>query len=268
MTCVSQGIDISASDLSWAPRGGRRLIDSISFSVAAGERLAIVGPNGAGKSSLLRLLYRAHRPRHGLVRLGGEDIWLMKPNDFARQVAVVLQESVTSFPFSVRDVVMMGRIPWRRGMGQWTDDDRAVTQHALEHLKLTGLAQRQFPSLSGGEKQRVLIGRALAQRPKLLILDEPSNHLDIRHQLEILDLLGGLGITIIATLHDINLASGFASRAGVMKDGRMIAFGLPEQVFTRETIADAFAVDARSHPVPDGRRQFTFSINQQRGGRP
>lgn len=268
MTCVSEGIDISASELSWAPKGGRKLVDGINFSVGAGERLAIVGPNGAGKSTLLRLLYRAHRPKHGEVRLGGEDIWSIKPNDFARQVAVVLQESVTSFPFSVHDVVRMGRIPWRRGLGQWTDEDRAVTRHALDHLELTDLGQRQFPSLSGGEKQRVLIARALAQKPRLLILDEPSNHLDIRHQLEILRLLGGLGITIITTLHDINLASGFATRAAVMKGGRMIAFGSPDRVFTRDTIAEAFSVSARSHPVLDGGRQFTFSIDQQRGGRP
>ena len=267
MTCVSQGIGLTATDLSWAPKGSRKLIDGISFSVGPGERLAIVGPNGAGKSTLLRLLYRAFRPRHGEVRLGGEDIWSIKPNVFARQVAVVLQESPVTFPFSVRDVVLMGRIPWRRGLGQWSDEDRAVTQHALDHLDLGDLALRQFPSLSGGEKQRVLIARALAQKPQLLILDEPSNHLDIRHQLEILNLLGGLGITVITTLHDINLAAGFATRAGVMKAGRMIAFGTPEQVFTRETITEAFAVAATSHAAPEGKRQFSFSIDQQRGER-
>lgn len=267
MSCVSQGIDLAATDLSWAPKGGRRLIDGISFSVAAGERLAIVGPNGAGKSTLLRLLYRGVRPRQGEVRLGGEDIWSIKPNAFARKVAVVLQESAVAFPFSVRDVVLMGRIPWRRGMGQWSDDDRAQTQHALDHLGLAHLAHRQFPSLSGGEKQRVLIARALAQAPQLLVLDEPSNHLDIRHQLEILDLLGGLGITIVTTLHDINLASGFASRAAVMKHGRIIAFGRPDRVFTRETIASAFEVAADRHATPAGRQHFSFSIDQHRGER-
>lgn len=267
MTCASQGIGLSAADLSWAPKGGRKLIDGIGFTIGAGERLAIVGANGAGKSTLLRLLYRAVRPKTGEVRLGGEDIWSIKPNAFARQVAVVLQESPVAFPFSVRDVVLMGRIPWRRGLGQWTDEDRSVTQHAMEHLELTDLAARQFPSLSGGEKQRVLIARALAQQPRLMVLDEPSNHLDIRHQLEILNLLGGLGITVIATLHDINLAAGFATRAGMMKAGRMIAFGPPEEVFSRETISEAFAVAATSHPVQDGKWQFSFSIDQHRGER-
>jgi iron complex transport system ATP-binding protein len=262
MTCVSKGLGLSADNLSWGPRGGAALVDGIGFTIAAGERLAIVGPNGAGKSTLLRLLYRAMRPRTGEVRLGGDNIWSIKPNLFAQKVAVVLQECPMAFPFSVRDVVLMGRIPWRRGMGHWTAEDRAVTRHSLEHLNLAGLAQRQFASLSGGEKQRVLIARALAQQPSLLILDEPSNHLDIRHQLEILNLLGGLGITVIATLHDINLAAGFATSAGVMRAGRMIACGAPDDVLSSATIADAFGVAATSHPASDGKRRFSFSIDQ------
>lgn len=268
MTCTRQGIALSASDLAWAPRGGKRLIDGVGFSLGAGERLAIVGPNGAGKSTLLRLLYRAVRPKEGEVRLGGTDIWQIKPQVFAREVAVVLQESQTSFPFSVRDVVLMGRIPWRRGLGHWSDEDRAATHHALEHLGLENMAARQYPSLSGGEKQRVLIARALAQDPRLLILDEPSNHLDIKHQLEILAMLRGFGITVIATLHDINLAVEFATRAAVMKDGRMIAFGHPAEVFTPATIASAFEVAADHHQRPGGGQHFSFSIEQDRGTRP
>ena len=268
MTCTSEGIDLAARGLSWAPKGGRKLVDDISFTLAAGERLAIVGPNGAGKSTLLRLLYRACRPDRGEVLLGGEDIWSIRPQAFARKVAVVLQENQTVFPFSVRDVVLMGRIPWRRGLGHWSDEDRAATRHALGHLELEDLALRQFPSLSGGEKQRVLIARALAQSPRLLVLDEPSNHLDIRHQLEILDILKGLGITVIATLHDINLATGFATRAAVMKDGQMIAFGNPDDVLTRGTIASAFDVAADRHARSDGGQHFSFSIASQRGARP
>lgn len=269
MSCVTDGIGLDVESVSWAPKGSRMLIDNISFALAPGERLAIVGPNGAGKSTLLRCLYRANRPRRGMVRLAGEDIWRMSPKALARAVAVVLQETPASFPFSVRDIVLMGRIPWRRGLAHWSDHDRDRTDHALEHLQLTGLAQRQFSTLSGGEKQRVLVARALAQEPKLLILDEPSNHLDIRHQLEILELLKGLGITIITTLHDINLAAGFATRAAILHHGRMIAYGHPGEVFTSEIISKAFGVSAVSHQPPGAAgTRFTFSLNQRTGNTP
>jgi iron complex transport system ATP-binding protein len=264
MNCISDGIGLEARGVSWSPKGGRMLIDDISFSLAAGERMTIVGPNGAGKSTLLRCLYRAHRPQKGEVMLGGDDIWRLTPRDIARVIAVVLQETPSAFPFSVRDIVLMGRIPWRRGLAHWSEHDRERTEHALAHLELGHLAQRQFSTLSGGEKQRVLIARALAQEPKLLILDEPSNHLDIRHQLEILDLLKGLGITIITTLHDINLAAGFATRAAILHHGRMIACGLPGEVFTPEIISKAFDVSAVRHHPPDAAgTRFTFSLNQR-----
>ncbi|MGV3549566.1 ABC transporter ATP-binding protein [Rhizobium sp.] len=258
MTLVSQGIDLTAEALSWAPKGGRRTIDGISFSVAAGDRLVIVGPEGAGKSTLLKLLHRVIRPKTGEVRLGGEDIRTIKPNLFARQVALVSQHGPVSFPFSVRDVVLMGRIPWRRGLGHWTEEDREVTRSVIEHLGLVDLSLRQFPGLSADAKQRVLIARALAQRPKLLILDEPSSHVDKSHLLEIFGLLGGLGITVIATLHDLDLAAGFATRAGVMKAGRMIAFGAPEQVLTRRIITEAFVDGAVIEKPSDGARRSSL----------
>lgn len=267
MNCTIDGVGLEVDRVSWAPKGGRMLIDDVSFSLAPGERLTIVGPNGAGKSTLLRCLYRAHRPRRGVVRLGGEDIWETSPKALARMVAVVLQETPSTFPFSVRDVVLMGRIPWRKGLAHWSDLDRARTEHALEHLRLTDLAQRQFSTLSGGEKQRVLVARALAQEPKLLILDEPSNHLDIRHQLEILALLKGLKITIVTTLHDINLAAGFATRAAILHQGRLLAFGDPAEVFTPPVISHAFGVATTSHGViGDPGARFSFSLNQSTGG--
>jgi iron complex transport system ATP-binding protein len=269
MNCMTDGIGLEVDGISWAPKGNRMLIDAISFSLVPGERLAIVGPNGAGKSTLLRCLYRANRPRRGMVRLAGEDIWQMSPKALARLVAVVLQETPPSFPFSVRDIVLMGRIPWRRGLAHWSDHDRNRVDHALEHLQLTGLAQRQFSTLSGGEKQRVLVARALAQEPKLLILDEPSNHLEIRHQLEILDLLRGLGITVITTLHDINLAAAFATKAAILDHGRMIAYGHPGEVFISDIISKAFGVAAASHQLAEGAgNRFTFSLNQRTGDIP
>jgi iron complex transport system ATP-binding protein len=165
------------------------------------------------------------------------------------------------FPFSVRDVVMMGRIPWREGLAGWTDVDRREVAHALEHLDLKHLAARQFATLSGGEKQRVLVARALTQKPEVIILDEPTNHLDIRHQLEILNLLRGLNITIITSLHDINLAGDFATRVALMCGGRMTAFGRPDDVLTCQTVSTTFGVAATAHSVPGNAvARFSFSL--------
>ncbi|MBL0375045.1 ABC transporter ATP-binding protein [Rhizobium sp. KVB221] len=266
MSCTTTGIGIDARGIGWAAKGNRWLIEDISFSLRPGERLAIVGPNGAGKTTLLRCLYRGLKPRLGTVALDGADIWQMSATEVARCVAVVLQESPAAFPFSVRDIVFMGRIPWRRGKAHWSQIDREQTEHALEHLGLTSLAQRRFATLSGGEQQRVLVARALAQEPRLLILDEPSNHLDIRHQLEILDLLKGLGITIITTLHDLNLAADFATSVLIMHDGRMLASGRPEAVLTSEMVSNAFGVTAQlSQPGSEAASRFTFSLNSHSG---
>lgn len=261
MTCTATGASLSASNLGWGPRSGLFLVRDVNFSIAAGERLAIVGPNGAGKTSLLRCLYRGVTPVEGRVAVGGEDLARMSPRESARRIGVVLQEMPADFPFSVRDVVMMGRIPRRTGLGGWTDVDRAKVAHSLEHLDLTRLAARQFSTLSGGEKQRVLVARALSQEPEIVILDEPTNHLDIRHQLEILDLLKGLNLTVVTTLHDINLAGEFATHVALMQAGRMVAFGQPDHVLTSQAVSTTFGVDAICHPVPGlSASRFSFSL--------
>ncbi|MUZ62019.1 ATP-binding cassette domain-containing protein [Agrobacterium vitis] len=241
------------------------MIKNIDFTLTAGERLAILGPNGAGKTTLLRCLYRAVRPGEGRVLLDGQDVWTIDPRTVARRIAVVVQEMPADFPFTVEDIVMMGRIPWQKRAwkrSQSTGDDKARALHAMDHLHVTDLARRDFATLSGGEKQRVLVARALAQDPQLLILDEPSNHLDIRNQLEILDLLRGLGITIVTTLHDINLAAGFATRAIILKDGQMIAEGCPRDVLTADHLSAAFTVQTHVHS-PDGgaTRNFSFALS-------
>lgn len=270
MTCASTGLAIAVDDISWGPRTSLILIEKVSFSLAPGDRLAILGPNGAGKSTLMRCLYRAVRPHAGTVRIDGENIWTMPPRDLAQRVAVVLQEMPADFPFSVRDVVLMGRIPRRKGLSGWSDHDRSVTADAMERLDLSALAGRQFATLSGGEKQRVLVARALAQEPQLIILDEPTNHLDIRHQLEILDLLRGLGLTIVITLHDINLAAGFATHVALMQAGQMKAFGPPQQVLTPAAISSAFGIAAQQHAARDGHAdRFSFALHDRhRAGLP
>ncbi|MDH4442333.1 MAG: ABC transporter ATP-binding protein [Rhizobium sp.] len=233
----------------------------VSFAIEGGDRLAIVGPNGAGKTTLLRCLYRGVTPLEGSVEVAGQNIGALAPRQLARRVAVVLQEMPADFPFTVQDVVLMGRVPWREGLAGWTAQDREAARHALDHLDLLGLAGRQFSTLSGGEKQRALVARALAQDPEIVILDEPTNHLDIRHQLEILALLGSLRLTIVTTLHDINLAADFATHVALMQAGRMTAFGLPEDVLTDHALSGAFGVLAeRQRRAGTGPARFSFSL--------
>ncbi|MFN3507707.1 MAG: ABC transporter ATP-binding protein [Allorhizobium sp.] len=261
MSCSSRGCPIRVTDVGWGPKPSHYLVRGVSFDLDAGDRLAIVGPNGAGKTTLLRCLYRGVNPLEGRIEIDGQDIWQLNARQVARRVAVVLQEMPGDFPFTVRDVVMMGRVPWREGLAGWNDQDRAEAEHALDHLNLLRLANRQFSTLSGGEKQRVLVARALAQKPEILILDEPTNHLDIRHQLEILDLLGTLNLTIITTLHDINLAADFATHVALMHDGRMTAFGAPEHVLTEQALSGTFGVLAARQQAEGGRpRRFSFSL--------
>lgn len=260
MSCDGKGASLTVSGLGWGPKSDLFLIRGISFSLSGGDRLAIVGPNGAGKTSLLRCLYRGVSPLEGTVTIDGTDIWTMPARHVARHIAVVLQEMPADFPFSVRDVVMMGRIPRREGLTGWTDTDRAEVAHALDHLELAGMASRMFSTLSGGEKQRVLVARALAQNPKVIILDEPTNHLDIRHQLEILDLLRGLNITVVTTLHDINLAGTFATHVALINAGRMTGFGAPDDVLTQAAVSTTFGVSAVSHAAPGMAARFSFSL--------
>ncbi|WP_426240604.1 ABC transporter ATP-binding protein [Pararhizobium sp. DWP1-1-3] len=261
MSCDGRGASLNVLGLSWGPKANLLLVRDVSFSLGAGHRLAIVGPNGAGKTSLLRCLYRGTAPIEGRVEIDGEDIRKLSARAAARRVAVVLQEMPADFPFTVLDVVMMGRIPRRQGLTGWTDEDRAQVAHCLQHLDLASMASRQFTTLSGGEKQRVLVARALAQEPDIVILDEPTNHLDIRHQLEILHLLAGLKLTIVTTLHDINLASTFATHVALMRDGRMVGFGLPDDVLTPHAISTTFGVTALAHPVKgNAAARFSFSL--------
>ncbi len=247
---------VRVAGVSWSPKDSGPIIENIGFEVAAGEMLAIVGPNGAGKSSLLRCLYRFHRPSAGVVEIDGRDIWSLPPRAVARKIATVLQMPVSDFGLSVAEVVEMGLTP-HDPLPQ-----SAAYAAVLDALEVMGLAQmgpRLFASLSGGEKQRVMIARALVQKPDLLILDEPTNHLDIRHQLEVLALLEALPTTVIVSLHDLALASAHADRVLLLDQGRQVRIGAPLDVLTPQTIRETFAVEAAidRHPVTD-RPRFSF----------
>lgn len=240
---------VEVDRVSWGPRGVAPILSDIHFAVPAGQIMAICGANGAGKSSLLRLIYRHQPPRRGTVRLMGKDIWLMGAAEAARHLAAVLQEQPTDFALSTRQIVALGRLPHRRGWAAGLSaagaEDGAIIDAALLRMNLTDMADRPFGTLSGGERQRVMVARALAQQPRVLVLDEPTNHLDIRHQLELLALLKGLGLTVIATLHDLTLAAEFAERVLVLHQGRILADGPPATALTEATLAQAFNIRAR-----------------------
>ncbi|MFF5553385.1 ABC transporter ATP-binding protein [Streptomyces olivaceoviridis] len=223
---------------------GTRLVEHIDLTVGSGAFVGLVGPNGSGKSTLLRSLYRALRPAGGVVRLDGDDLHAMDARAAARVLAALPQESSAEFDFTVAEVVAMGRLPHQ---GRTAASDREICTRAMARTGVAHLAGRGFLGLSGGEKQRVLIARALAQQPKILVLDEPTNHLDIAHQLDVLSLVRDSGLTVLAALHDLNLAAAHCDVLYVLDGGRIVASGPPQDVLEPPLLAKVFGV--RSHTV-------------------
>ena len=254
---------LTVSDVSWrAPRGGETILHPISFDLAPGRVLGIVGPNGAGKSTLLRLLYRYQRPATGTVKVDDADIWSVSAKDVARKVAAVLQEQPTDFALTVREIVALGRTPHRKGFaGLAGAHDAAIVTEALDRLDLGEFTDRQMGTLSGGERQRVVVARALAQEPRLLILDEPTNHLDIRHQLEVLALIKDLPLTIVTSLHDLNMAAQVCDDVLILQAGKPLGFGPPDTVFNEGAVSEAFGVIARQERLsPTNTKHMTFHL--------
>ncbi len=255
---------LSVRDVSWSPsHDAGNLLHATSFELAPGRTLGVVGPNGAGKTTLLRLLYRFHHPTTGSVVIDDDNIWDLSARAVARRVAAVLQEQPSDFALTVGEIVALGRTPHRRGFaGTSGARDKDIIDEALVRLNLSGLANRHLGTLSGGERQRVMVARALAQEPRLLILDEPTNHLDIRNQLEVLDLIRTLPLTIVTSLHDLNLAAGVCDDILLLQSGQTMGFGPPAQVLSEAAVSDTFHVVARreqlSHSNTD---HLTFHLH-------
>ncbi|GHF18762.1 ABC transporter ATP-binding protein [Streptomyces morookaense] len=227
---------------------GARLVEDIALRADSGRFVGLVGPNGSGKSTVLRCVYRALRPTAGRVLLAGDDLHGMTARESARRLAALPQESGSEFDFTVAEVVAMGRLPHQGAAGRVTAADTEACAAALARTGAAHLAGRGFLTLSGGEKQRVLIARALAQQPEVLVLDEPTNHLDIAQQLEVLSLVRSSGLTVLAALHDLNLAATHCDVLYVIAGGRIVAAGPPHDVLSAELLADVFGV--RAHRVP------------------
>ena len=237
-------IALSARELCYAPTGAGDVLHGISLQAKAGQILGVLGPNGAGKSSLLRLFYGAARLSRGSVTIDGTDVGRLSANKRARLIAAVPQESPPDFHLSVRDIVETGRTAYVGALLGRDPNGSAAVNRALERLGLGDVAHRDYSTLSGGEKRRTLIARALAQETQALILDEPVNHLDIRHKLELMALIRRLDATVMVSLHDFDLAAQFCDRLAILNHGHLVVEGTPEEVLQPDVIRDVFGVAA------------------------
>ena len=223
------------------------VLRDFALEVAEGEFLGLIGPNGVGKSSLLKLMAGLLRPNQGAVWLHGENLASLSPRQIARRVAVVSQESQVLFPFTVAELVLMGRFTHQEGWGWDSPADLQIARHAMQAMDILPVATRTFRELSGGERQRAVIARALAQQAGILLLDEPTAFLDINHQLDIYALLQDLnrnrGVTVVVVSHDLNLASQHCDRLVLLHEGRVYWAGAPEQVVTPDHIRTVYGCD-------------------------
>lgn len=247
---------LAAQVLGFRAEGGAMLVDGVGLSVAAHDRLAVIGPNGAGKTTLLRMLAGTLRPGMGAITLDGRDLTRIPAVERARSIAVVGQSDQPDPRLAVIDYVELGRVPHagRPGRG----DDRRIAFEALDRTGLLPMAGRAIGSLSGGERQRAQIARAIAQAPRILFLDEPTNHLDPRARGEVLELVAGLGIAVVAVLHDLSLVAPFASRVAVLEGGRLVACGTPDRALSPALMRQVFGVDVLRLPHPAENRELTI----------
>lgn len=273
MSRVSKPTDSKPTELraksltvSYLP-GGPRVLQDFTLTVRPGAFVGIVGPNGSGKSTLLHALSRALRPAQGMVLLGGNDLYAdLRACDAAQSLAVMPQETAVSLDFTVREVVRMGRSPHlpRRPFASETAADELVVTDALAAAGLTALAERIVPTLSGGERQRVLLARALAQQPEILLLDEPTSNLDLRHQSETLALAHSLahtqGKAVLAVLHDVNLAAAWCDEIVLVSEGRIAAQGTPASALTPDTLFAVYGIRVRVSPAPGTGRPLVVPL--------
>jgi iron complex transport system ATP-binding protein len=234
----------------------RPVLHDVSLRVGRGDMLALAGPNGAGKSTLLALFAGIRQPAAGVVRLEGTDVRRYARRALARQIAVVPQDTSVLFPYTVAEMVLMGRAPHLHGIGLESADDLAIAERAMARTGVLELAHRPIVELSGGERQRVILARALAQEPRLLLLDEPTTFLDLRHAIEILELIRELNrderVTVVAVLHDLTIASMYFDRIAFLREGRLAIEGRCEAVITEETIRAVFDAEVRIVRDADG----------------
>ena len=244
-------MEISTKDLEVFLEG-TPIIKGMSVEIKEKEFVGILGPNGSGKSTLLKCIYRVLHPKSGEVQLNGKAIQAYSVKESAREMAVVAQHNYYNFDFSVQDVVLMGRSPHKKAMERDNANDFGIVLESLEKVGMKEFRDRSFSTLSGSEQQRVILARALAQKTNCLVLDEPTNHLDIKYQLQLMDIVRSLNLTVVSAIHDLNIAAMYCDKIFVVKDGKIVAFGTPEEVLTKEFIKEVYEVDVELLKDQDG----------------
>ncbi|MFF7159723.1 ATP-binding cassette domain-containing protein [Streptomyces sp. NPDC008139] len=238
----------------------RPILRDVTLEAAKGDIVGLVGPNGSGKSTLLRAVYRSLRPAGGVVRVGGDDVWALSARTAARRTAAVLQDATgNTTGLTVTEIVALGRSPHHGLLGRDGADDHRAVEDALDRCGVRPFADREYATLSGGERQRVLLARALAQRPQLLVLDELTNHLDIRARFELLDLIRTTATTTLAALHDLDLAARLCDHLVVLHEGAVVAAGPVLDVLTPDTLREVFGVRATTDRHADGVIRVTYA---------
>lgn len=231
------------------------VLENISFRAEKGEFIGVIGPNGSGKTTLLKMLYRLLAPQKGEILLESVPMKKMDRADIAKRIAVVAQETHLLFPFTVLETVLMGRSPYLGNLMFESEKDLEAAKKAMEWTNILPFSERPLDELSGGERKRVFIARALAQEPEVMLLDEPTANLDIHHQIDFLDLILTLnrerGLTIVMASHDMNMASEFCDRLILLRRGRIYQMGTPGKVITRENIENVYGCEVwiDQHPI-------------------
>ncbi len=243
--------------------GEKCVLDKVSVTFPTQQFTGVIGPNGSGKSTLLKCIYRVLEPSGGSIRLGERELSALSYKESAKETAVLAQHHGHGFDFSVRDVVLMGRTPYKGIMEGNNAEDVTIARRAMRETGVLEMEYESFSWLSGGEQQRVMLARALTQETPCLILDEPTNHLDITYQLQIMDLISARGLTVVAAIHDLNIAAMYCDRIVALRKGEIIAEGTPAEVLTPALIGDLYRVKAQVTLRPGGRPVVIY----ERGGR-
>lgn len=250
---------IEVKDLYFGYRD-EKVIDGVSFEIEKGSLVSLIGPNGSGKSTMIKLLNNLYTPWEGTIFIEGKEISSFRRKELARKIALVPQNSSINYEFTVEEIVLMGRYPHKKRFQREDKEDREIVGKAMKDTNTYHLRDKAITEISGGELQRVIIAKALAQKPSIILLDEPTSHLDLNHQIEILNLLRRLNkeknTTIIVAIHDINLATMYSDEIFMLSGGKIVDRGTPEKVITKGNIEFVYNL-----PVIVHRNKYTNSLS-------